>query len=611
MPPRFHPAWLALSATLLLVSVPLAAKAPVKAPAPPPAKAKAAAPAPPADAAHPPRKVIRLVNGVPDTATYLPDTTVIAIVGDRVERIGDFKRGWFNAWVPDLPASDSAGRAQFLSSMVSRDLLALEAHRLQVPLGFEDRLALREHRQRVLGGLLFRRAVLESVSVSNEEVDHAYDNYRYDILARHILFDDELTAAKVRADLVAKRIGWEDAVRRYTRDDATRATGGSLGWQRYGAASPVVAMEIWPLSPDVISPVFLDDDGYHVAQVQQRRPGTLPDFNAARGITHGYFERYRIARRLEALQAQMRTRLGLSYDFDNLAFASRYFTNSVEMKRGEQGNELTLNEALPEFEPADTARVLARYHGGTYTLGRFLTEFSHISVAARPSVNTAGQMRKAVDGFLLEPAMADEAVARGLENDPVTVRGIATKTEELMVGHLYEDSVGTHTWLSPQERRKFYQQHLAAYITFPKVVYAAFAFKTKARADTAAAALRSGIDAQQVLADSVRYHMASGSIQTRRQGQHGAYHKLLFEELRPGKVTVEGPAKDGSYFTIQLLSYDPGRQLSYEEAAAYVEEDAQKLRGEELLAQFVERLKQRYPVMSRPELVMGIRLVED
>ncbi len=73
---------------------------------------------------------------------------------------------------------------------------------------------------------------------------------------------------------------------------------------------------------------------------------------------------------------------------------------------------------------------------------------------------------------------------------------------------------------------------------------------------------------------------------------------------------MEGPGKDGTWFVIQMRSYDPGRQLSYEEAAQYVDDDIQKIRGEELLAAFVERLKQRYPWWSRPELVMGIDLEE-
>ncbi len=73
---------------------------------------------------------------------------------------------------------------------------------------------------------------------------------------------------------------------------------------------------------------------------------------------------------------------------------------------------------------------------------------------------------------------------------------------------------------------------------------------------------------------------------------------------------MQGPNKDGGWAVVQSLSYDPGRQLSYEEAANYVDENLQKIRGEEQLAAFSKRLMKRYPTWSHPELVMRIRLVD-
>jgi len=54
----------------------------------------------------------------------------------------------------------------------------------------------------------------------------------------------------------------------------------------------------------------------------------------------------------------------------------------------------------------------------------------------------------------------------------------------------------------------------------------------------------------------------------------------------------------------------PGRQLSYEEASGYVDESLQNLKAERLLKELVARHRKRFPVMSRPELVMRVRLVD-
>jgi hypothetical protein len=553
----------------------------------------------------------RVITGQPMGQPFLPDTAVLATVGPRRITAFDFRRGWLNAYPQDLPPADSSGRVEFLNNLVTRDLFALEVERQGRQMTFSDRLEMRSYRQRMLSSLLYRRMVVDSVPpVTDEEITREYEKFRYDVLARHILFADLDLARKVRADLVARRIGWEDAVRRYSRDDSTIATGGSLGWMQFGNVAPVVAIDIWPLEVGVISPVFLDDDGYHVAQVLQRRPATPPDFNASRGIVRTNLERYRTARRLEALQALVRERIHLVYDLDNLTWAARQFRATTEISRGAHGTELTLNEALPTFGPEDTSRVLARYDGGVLSLGRFVDEYSHISVMARPEVNSPGLLAKAVDIFVLEPGLAEDAAARGLEADPLAVRNTALKREGLLVDQLYADSVAAHNWMSPKERRAFYEKHRTAYFTYPSVRFAAMSFYSRSEADSVARLLRTGTDVRAILADSVRLGLIGGSIRTRRQNEGGPYHKLLFEELRPGKVAVDGPSRDGGWFVIQSLDYDAGRQLSYEEASTYVDNDTQKIRAEELLAGFVARLKKRYPVTAHPEFVMRIDLRE-
>ena len=85
---------------------------------------------------------------------------------------------------------------------------------------------------------------------------------------------------------------------------------------------------------------------------------------------------------------------------------------------------------------------------------------------------------------------------------------------------------------------------------------------------------------------------------------------MIFEELRPGQATVVGPDREGRYAVIQLMQYDPGRQLPFEEAEAYVSESLQNIAADKLLRAMIGRLEKRYPSSWRPELVMRIRLVD-
>ena len=161
----------------------------------------------------------------------------------------------------------------------------------------------------------------------------------------------------------------------------------------------------------------------------------------------------------------------------------------------------------------------------------------------------------------------------------------------------------------PEERRKYYQDHLSGYFTFSRVRYAAFFRSSRAAADSLAGRLRAGEKPEEILGVESLLGITTGSIQERSSNEQGTpYYKLLFEELRPGKVAVEGPDRQGDYIVIQLLSFDPGRQLAYEEAENLVDESVQNLQAERLLKEFIARHRKRYTIVSRPELLGRVLL---
>jgi hypothetical protein len=61
---------------------------------------------------------------------------------------------------------------------------------------------------------------------------------------------------------------------------------------------------------------------------------------------------------------------------------------------------------------------------------------------------------------------------------------------------------------------------------------------------------------------------------------------------------------------LQLLEFDPGRQLPFEQVENLVEESLQNIKAEEMLNALLARLRKRYRITSRPELVMRIDLVD-
>jgi hypothetical protein len=144
------------------------------------------------------------------------------------------------------------------------------------------------------------------------------------------------------------------------------------------------------------------------------------------------------------------------------------------------------------------------------------------------------------------------------------------------------------------------------------VEFAAITRPSKAGADSVERALRSGVTARQIVAADSAKGRISGTIQTRHQGEQGPYHKALFEEMRPGDIQVRGPDRLGDYLVLQLMTYKEGRQLQFDEPEVQrmIDESLQNIVSDEALQAMIGRLKKRYEIAWRPELVMLIKLVD-
>src|SRR5712692_2193775 len=98
------------------------------APAPPPwsPAGKGKSPAP----QETPRRNITYINGIPDTSSYfLKDTVVLARVNDRALRVREYIQTYYDSYPDDRPSSDSLGRAEWLNSMINKEVVGAVARR--------------------------------------------------------------------------------------------------------------------------------------------------------------------------------------------------------------------------------------------------------------------------------------------------------------------------------------------------------------------------------------------------------------------------------------------------------------------------------------------------
>jgi hypothetical protein len=549
---------------------------------------------------------VRTINGVPDTGQFLPDTAILGRIDGRVFRVLEFRERWFASYLLDRPKADSAGRFQFLNSMVNKEVLAALAREVARPLNFEDRATLRETRQRLLSNATFARLIADSVRYTNDEVRHLYEQGKYQLHLQRIVASDPGTAERARADVLAGRLGWEEAARRYPklRDQ-------DLGWVRRDSLGPATALEIFDLPDGGVSTVRRAGTEWWFARVTARRPVVQPQFQQVARLLAQEILALKLAERTEALRAQMRTRIGMAYDTTNIAWAASLF---AETERQVQSDDPTpvidMTGAVPDFQPEDTSRVLARWRDGRFSLGDFLAIYNSTPVIGRDKVGSFVAFRDLLDRYVLEPYMAELAVERGLDRDSLVLAGMAKKEEQLRVEHLFADSVESRLWVSDQERRKYYEDHLPDFYGLQSVTYAAFGRPTRAGTDSLVARLRAGEPATDILhADSLA-GLFLGAIKVEGERDAGEYHGLVFNELREGQIKVLGPDRQGAYLVLQKLVHDPGRQLTFQEVQGLVDESVQNLKAERMLQEFIARHRARHDIELYPERLMLVRLTD-
>ena len=454
-----------------------------------------------------------------DTSRYLPDTTVLATVNDKVIRVHDLVWAYYAAMPNARPDADSAGRVEFLNTMINKEVLARVAREAHRPETFEDRSVMREHTERVLANVLLQRTVLDSVHIEEADVQHAAMQEGYELRLRRLFFRDRAQAQRIRDGLAAGRLTWGVAVAAQGLPPEASHRDGELGWVKRQALDPTVATAVYDVKPGGTSPVLFESVGYTIYQTLERRERGKYSYSALRNLLFNQMRNVQIQQRSEKVMEVLRQRAGLNYDTANIVWAARGFP---EVLTGGEGASLALalDPRVPEFDPADQQRVLARSKGGEFTLGQFVTWYANQSPYTRTSATSFQALRHQVDIAVLEPAMADLARERGLERDSLAVSLIGQRLEQMQVEHLNEDSILAHVHIYAKERRAYYEKNRQGFMTYPRVRYAQFRAASRAQGDSLAARLRGGAAAETILREDSLAGRTRGSIAWRSHGRH-------------------------------------------------------------------------------------------
>jgi len=566
----------------------------------------AAVAVPPAPAAEP-EKPIEYVDGVPDTGQFLPNSALLAKVANREISVYDFRDAYFLSDATIRPRGDSLGRAEFLTNMIRKEVLGLAALSAGYRLGFEDRAQLREYERTLISNRLYELAVMDVPEVSEDSLRRVFDFMSTELRPQVLVYPDRAEAEAARAALVSRRATFDGLLAKLSPGTPKQAPR-DIPWLSFQKAPLEVALQVWPLETGQISEVVGAPEGYQIFHVLEKRPFRMPSYPIMRPTIRSSLRDLASGRRRLEMLREAKQGMTIHYDTTTVKWASRRFFATIMSDTSHKGGGLVIDERVPEFSPEDTSRTIVTWDDGRISLGRLAHAHASIASVMRPSLNTPEALMDFADALMLEPKLHEMALARGLDKDPVVLGLRERRLEAILVGRMVEDSCFSRIYVTPQERREFYQRNRNRFITYPSVLAAFVVRDTRAGADSVAARIASGEPVTAILhADSLRgetrSHLRQATTQDRLQ-----IERVLFEEMRPGQSRVMGPDKNGAWACVHLIDFNPGEQLPYERVEALVDESVRNIKSENALNDFVDRLRARYPVESHYERLMSVKL---
>ena len=539
-------------------------------------------------------------------AEPLADSAVLARVADRVITVGRFRDLYQLADATTRPGQDSTGRAEFLSSLIDKEVLGLTAVGIATPLRFEDRLELREYENGLLAATFYDRRVVDPVVLKTADLKQVYQQYSYALRLRHLLLRDRETAERVRRELVSGRLAWSEAARQYAAENDTLAREGSE-WLQRSEMSGKGATAIFELKPPQISEVFTDVEGYHIWQCLDRRQVEPPTYL---GVRLAIAQQLRAARQApleEKFFEEVQARAQARYDTTNIAWLADLFRRANPPSAPNSRPVIDLTFQVPRLAPADTGRVLAVVHGIPFSAGHLMSRYRQVPGLMRRKIQNFAALFDIVNRMVLEDDIVALARDQGFERDPEVVRKMDNRREGLLVDRMYSDSVLTQVRVTENQRRQAFEQYRNKLTVPGRARFAYIIRRTEVGADSVLAQLAGGMPAEMiVLADSMA-GMRYGATRELGEEEASGYHDILFGELKPGKAT-KAPLGD-AWVVLHLYDRTEGRNQSYEEALPTVDEVVQSSEAERILKSWLRRLRARYPVESHPEWVMRLSMI--
>ena len=245
---------------------------------------------------------------------------------------------------------------------------------------------------------------------------------------------------------------------------------------------------------------------------------------------------------------------------------------------------------LPTPAAADTNRTIVRSRVGEYGVRDLVQAWGRLSVAYRPRVETAEQVRELVENGLFERALRSRAASSPLS--PAAETMLARAREQIAVAHWLDEALAAEPAPAPRAIAEYFEAHRERWRVPPRARVLRMAAGTRSEATRLALRLRDAAEAE-----SLRVLARRGGLDYTVVVTESSDSTLYRDARRAGPGAVLGPTlADSAWWVTRVLETQPERRPALEEVRREVEREYSAETAETRLRESCRRLRGRVEV---------------
>jgi parvulin-like peptidyl-prolyl isomerase len=522
------------------------------------------------------------------------DQKVVATAGEIKVTLAEFQHAHSKITPENRPdISTLEARRDFANDLVNRALLLEQGRKMG---GITDPKILdhldKNLRSRMLG-VLYREEIEAKTEVLGQDVAEVHEHRKENVRFSHILLDDVATAQKIREQIVAGKISFEDAAKQHSLDQSTKRLGGAVGEVLWSKNMPVFHRIAFDMEPGAISEPVESDVGVHLVRLDARVPQQLPPLEEARPSLRNEVRNQLEGLRMREFTNELEQRAGLTWNDAGL----ETLIGLIEaMQKVDVDTIPPERQFVPAADESQRAITLAAFSGRNWTIGDYV-DF----IAEQPQVNRPPALfpRKGLKEFIRTSQIQtellyDEAKARGLGERREVLEEDARVREQVLIELVHSRFI-QQADVPEEDVRAFYDSTLAATpdaMMLPERVDMLVLVHTdESVVRKGLQRIRSGEPEAAVVEELTldwRTKSKGGRTGLIARGNYGPQLEDVAFSGRAGKGWSDPVVTESGTGAVKVLVHEPSRVATYDEARDQITSNLAVARGEAAFEEWLQ-----------------------